>query len=556
MTQEAEPTGHRRGDHDGVEVRPRDDAPRRQGARRAAPGRRGAGAVGAPHARRDRRVRQGRGGAAGSRCSSAAPAGRPTWRAPSPRTPPARSSACRSPPAALGGLDSLLSTVQMPPGHAGRDGRGGRGRERRPARRADHRASATRRWRPARGGRAGRPPPEGPGQRRRGAGGGDADGARGRQARGSGSRGARLRRGDRVRGRRRCERGEMVAYPTETFYGLGVDALDELALARLRLLKGRREKAISVLVAGPEMLGRLCARTPPRAAALMRALLARRADPRPARAPRRSRRRCSPRGASPSASRRIPRPRRWSRASGARSPPPAPTAPASRPPRPPSWSTRSSRDAAGSFTAAPRREARRARSSGCAGIGWRYCGAARSNCLRRICAVRDKREDAGMAEIAPFSGLRYDPARAADLARVLCPPYDVIGDGERGALEARDPHNVVRLELPRGEDDARYTGAAALLAAWVKEGVLRADARGAVRLRAAVSLAPGRAAATRGAASSRRCGWSRSSAGSCCRTSTPVGAQGGSAPADARDPARRSRRSSASIATPTEPPAG
>jgi L-threonylcarbamoyladenylate synthase len=65
-------------------------------------------------------------------------------------------------------------------------------------------------------------------------------------------------------------RGEIVAYPTETFYGLGVDATDELALARLRLLKGRAEKAISVLVDGPEMLDRLCGKVSPRAAALMR----------------------------------------------------------------------------------------------------------------------------------------------------------------------------------------------------------------------------------------------------------------------------------------------
>lgn len=65
-------------------------------------------------------------------------------------------------------------------------------------------------------------------------------------------------------------RGEIVAYPTETFYALGVDALDELALARLRLLKGRKEKAISVLVDGPEMLGGLVSKVSPRAAALMR----------------------------------------------------------------------------------------------------------------------------------------------------------------------------------------------------------------------------------------------------------------------------------------------
>ena len=52
-------------------------------------------------------------------------------------------------------------------------------------------------------------------------------------------------------------RGEVVAYPTETFYGLAVNALDELALARLRQLKGRGEKAISVLVLGDAMIERL-----------------------------------------------------------------------------------------------------------------------------------------------------------------------------------------------------------------------------------------------------------------------------------------------------------
>jgi L-threonylcarbamoyladenylate synthase len=64
-------------------------------------------------------------------------------------------------------------------------------------------------------------------------------------------------------------RGDIVAYPTETFYGLGVDALDELALARLRQLKGRDDKTISVLVDGVEMLERLCL-PPPRARELMR----------------------------------------------------------------------------------------------------------------------------------------------------------------------------------------------------------------------------------------------------------------------------------------------
>ncbi len=80
-----------------------------------------------------------------------------------------------------------------------------------------------------------------------------------------------------------------------------------------------------------------------------------------------------------------------------------------------------------------------------------------------------------MAEIVPFAGLRFDLERIGDAARVLAPPYDVIGEAERADLEARDPHNVVRVELPRGEGDARYGAAANLLRAWITEGVLRRE---------------------------------------------------------------------------------
>jgi uncharacterized protein (DUF1015 family) len=80
-----------------------------------------------------------------------------------------------------------------------------------------------------------------------------------------------------------------------------------------------------------------------------------------------------------------------------------------------------------------------------------------------------------MAAIAPFMGLRYDLSRVGDAARVLAPPYDVIGQAERQELEARHPENVVRLELPRGDGEARYAGAARLLSTWTAGGVLRAD---------------------------------------------------------------------------------
>ncbi len=55
--------------------------------------------------------------------------------------------------------------------------------------------------------------------------------------------------------------GGVVVYPTETLYGLGVDATSPTALARLVALKGREPgKPISVLVADETMLSELAAR--------------------------------------------------------------------------------------------------------------------------------------------------------------------------------------------------------------------------------------------------------------------------------------------------------
>jgi L-threonylcarbamoyladenylate synthase len=61
-------------------------------------------------------------------------------------------------------------------------------------------------------------------------------------------------------------RGEVVAFPTETYYGLAADALDDGALARLFALKGRgAEKASALLVTDMAMFAELCAEVPARA---------------------------------------------------------------------------------------------------------------------------------------------------------------------------------------------------------------------------------------------------------------------------------------------------
>jgi L-threonylcarbamoyladenylate synthase len=61
-----------------------------------------------------------------------------------------------------------------------------------------------------------------------------------------------------------------VAFPTETFYGLGADALDAAAVARVFRAKGRPpDKPLLVLVDSVGMAERLVAELPARARALM-----------------------------------------------------------------------------------------------------------------------------------------------------------------------------------------------------------------------------------------------------------------------------------------------
>jgi uncharacterized protein (DUF1015 family) len=77
--------------------------------------------------------------------------------------------------------------------------------------------------------------------------------------------------------------------------------------------------------------------------------------------------------------------------------------------------------------------------------------------------------------LEPFHGVRYAPA--LDLAAVTAPPYDVLDDEAVAALDASDPHNVVRLVLPRAADRAaRNAKARTTLDQWLADGTLLVDA--------------------------------------------------------------------------------
>ena len=77
---------------------------------------------------------------------------------------------------------------------------------------------------------------------------------------------------------------------------------------------------------------------------------------------------------------------------------------------------------------------------------------------------------AEMAEVKPFSALRYDTAQAGPLEDLVAPPYDVIGLAERERYLARSPYNVVHLTLPDSEEDAARD-----LRAWRESGVLATE---------------------------------------------------------------------------------
>ncbi len=84
-----------------------------------------------------------------------------------------------------------------------------------------------------------------------------------------------------------------------------------------------------------------------------------------------------------------------------------------------------------------------------------------------------------MADVQPLQALRYEPSVAGPLADLVAPPYDVIDSGQRAALIARSPFNVVAIDLPQGEPDP-YAAARELFESWQLQGALVRDREPAI----------------------------------------------------------------------------
>lgn len=85
-----------------------------------------------------------------------------------------------------------------------------------------------------------------------------------------------------------------------------------------------------------------------------------------------------------------------------------------------------------------------------------------------------------MAKVRPFKALRFDERVAGPIGKICAPPYDIISPAEQGALYDISRHNIIRLELTRGED--RYNSAASTLKKWLEEGALKQDETAALYL--------------------------------------------------------------------------
>lgn len=70
-----------------------------------------------------------------------------------------------------------------------------------------------------------------------------------------------------------------------------------------------------------------------------------------------------------------------------------------------------------------------------------------------------------MADIRPFRALRFTE-RAGDIRELTCPPYDIISESQRLSYLARNPHNIIRLELPRDGADPYAAAGRRCAAGW------------------------------------------------------------------------------------------
>jgi uncharacterized protein (DUF1015 family) len=89
-----------------------------------------------------------------------------------------------------------------------------------------------------------------------------------------------------------------------------------------------------------------------------------------------------------------------------------------------------------------------------------------------------------MPRVYPFHAIQYLEGRG-DASQLVAPPYDVLDAGSKAALLAKDPRNIVAIDLPHTPAKAlgpasAYQNAARTLEAWLADGTLTTPQRPAM----------------------------------------------------------------------------
>ncbi len=92
-----------------------------------------------------------------------------------------------------------------------------------------------------------------------------------------------------------------------------------------------------------------------------------------------------------------------------------------------------------------------------------------------------------MAKVAPFKALRFNPQKLERLEDVVTPPYDIIDEKTQAAFQARNPYNMIFLDISKSpgkgdNSEERYNSARDFFTKWQEEGVLIRDEKPTIYL--------------------------------------------------------------------------
>ena len=90
-----------------------------------------------------------------------------------------------------------------------------------------------------------------------------------------------------------------------------------------------------------------------------------------------------------------------------------------------------------------------------------------------------------MPQIRPFAAVQFARHLGPDWSALIAPPFDVLDEATKPALQAKHPNNIVTVDLPflppkAVGPDAVYQQADVTLRSWLAAGILARPARGAI----------------------------------------------------------------------------